>query len=199
MALACGGAATSRNLRMNAHGQILRSRAADAEDRGTAREGRRLAVSGAAQHVNRIAELLPVQYARMKADPFAFLRGAAAIMAADLAAAPPTPSSTRLACACAAPRSRRSGSSRRWHNPLDRALGCRRTRPSLALLATAGLPIGRHGPGQPASSYSWAKPRRARAQQISGRQAGVAGIWVQLSTREARWALVAGIGSLRPL
>jgi hypothetical protein len=27
----------------------------------------------------RIAELLPIRYARMKADPFAFLRGAAAI------------------------------------------------------------------------------------------------------------------------
>jgi uncharacterized protein (DUF2252 family) len=38
------------------------------------------------QGKNRIAELLPVRYARMKADPFAFLRGAAAIMAADLAA-----------------------------------------------------------------------------------------------------------------
>jgi uncharacterized protein (DUF2252 family) len=38
------------------------------------------------QGKNRIQELLPVRYARMKADPFAFLRGAAAIMAADLAA-----------------------------------------------------------------------------------------------------------------
>ena len=38
------------------------------------------------QGENRIAELLPVRYARMKADPFAFLRGAAAIMAADLGA-----------------------------------------------------------------------------------------------------------------
>src|SRR5262249_25183386 len=36
----------------------------------------------------RIAELLPIRYARMKADPFAFLRGAAAIMAADLARGP---------------------------------------------------------------------------------------------------------------
>jgi uncharacterized protein (DUF2252 family) len=42
------------------------------------------------QGKNRIEELLPVRYARMKADPFAFLRGAAAIMAADLAAAPAT-------------------------------------------------------------------------------------------------------------
>jgi uncharacterized protein (DUF2252 family) len=39
-----------------------------------------------AQGKDRIAELLPIRYARMKTDPFAFLRGAAAIMAADLAA-----------------------------------------------------------------------------------------------------------------
>ena len=42
------------------------------------------------QGKNRIAELLPVRYARMKTDPFAFLRGAAAIMAADLASGPST-------------------------------------------------------------------------------------------------------------
>lgn len=42
------------------------------------------------QGKNRIQELLPVRYARMKADPFAFLRGAAAIMAADLASGPAT-------------------------------------------------------------------------------------------------------------
>ena len=40
------------------------------------------------QGTSRIQELLPVRYARMKADPFAFLRGAAATMAADLAAGP---------------------------------------------------------------------------------------------------------------
>jgi uncharacterized protein (DUF2252 family) len=40
------------------------------------------------QGKTRIAELLPVRYARMKPDAFAFLRGAAAIMAADLGAAP---------------------------------------------------------------------------------------------------------------
>ena len=38
-----------------------------------------------AQGRERISELLPVRYARMKTDPFAFLRGAAAVMAADLA------------------------------------------------------------------------------------------------------------------
>src|SRR5215831_9873548 len=42
------------------------------------------------QGKTRIAELLPIRYARMKADPFAFLRGAAVIMAADLASGPTT-------------------------------------------------------------------------------------------------------------
>jgi uncharacterized protein (DUF2252 family) len=42
------------------------------------------------QGKSRIPELLPVRYARMKVDPFAFLRGAAAVMAADLGAAPAT-------------------------------------------------------------------------------------------------------------
>ena len=36
----------------------------------------------------RIAQLLPIRYARMAASPFAFFRGSAAIMAADLAAMP---------------------------------------------------------------------------------------------------------------
>ena len=35
------------------------------------------------QGKSRIQELLPVRYGRMRADPFAFLRGAAAVMAAD--------------------------------------------------------------------------------------------------------------------
>ena len=37
------------------------------------------------QGKSRIQELLPIRYGRMRADPFAFLRGAAAVMAADLA------------------------------------------------------------------------------------------------------------------
>jgi uncharacterized protein (DUF2252 family) len=41
-----------------------------------------------AQGRGRISALLPVRYARMRADPFAFLRGAAAVMAADLAGVP---------------------------------------------------------------------------------------------------------------
>jgi hypothetical protein len=38
----------------------------------------------------RIAELLPIRYARMAQSPFAFLRGSAAVMAFDLAATPAT-------------------------------------------------------------------------------------------------------------
>src|SRR5271166_6437594 len=37
------------------------------------------------QGKSRIPELLPIRYGRMRTDPFAFLRGAAAVMAADLA------------------------------------------------------------------------------------------------------------------
>lgn len=38
----------------------------------------------------RLAELLPVRYGRMLSSPFAFYRGAAAVMAADLASGPST-------------------------------------------------------------------------------------------------------------
>jgi uncharacterized protein (DUF2252 family) len=44
------------------------------------------------QSQDRIPELLPIRYERMAPDPFAFLRGAAAIMAADLATTPSTAS-----------------------------------------------------------------------------------------------------------
>ncbi|MDT7844831.1 DUF2252 domain-containing protein [Streptomyces justiciae] len=39
---------------------------------------------------DRLPELLPIRYGRMSASPFAFLRGAAAVMATDLAARPHT-------------------------------------------------------------------------------------------------------------
>ncbi|MEV7524233.1 DUF2252 domain-containing protein [Streptomyces sp. NPDC091371] len=42
------------------------------------------------QAADRLPELLPIRYGRMAASPFAFLRGAAAVMAADLAADPHT-------------------------------------------------------------------------------------------------------------
>ncbi len=43
-----------------------------------------------AQAKTRLAELVPIRYARMLASPFAFLRGSAAVMAQDLAATPRT-------------------------------------------------------------------------------------------------------------
>ncbi|MFJ3191459.1 DUF2252 domain-containing protein [Streptomyces griseoviridis] len=39
---------------------------------------------------DRLSELLPIRYGRMSASPFAFLRGSAAVMAADLASRPHT-------------------------------------------------------------------------------------------------------------
>src|SRR4029077_18670227 len=42
------------------------------------------------QAVSRLPELVPIRYGRMAASPFAFFRGAAAIMAMDLATTPTT-------------------------------------------------------------------------------------------------------------
>lgn len=42
------------------------------------------------QNRSRSQKLVPVRYARMLASPFAFLRGSAAVMAADIASAPVT-------------------------------------------------------------------------------------------------------------
>ena len=42
------------------------------------------------QDASRVAELVPIRHARMLRSPFAFFRGAAAIMAADLASTPRT-------------------------------------------------------------------------------------------------------------
>lgn len=44
----------------------------------------------AAQDESRVQELVPIRYARMLASPFAFFRGGAAVMAADLAETPRT-------------------------------------------------------------------------------------------------------------
>jgi uncharacterized protein (DUF2252 family) len=50
------------------------------------------------QAKTRLEELVPIRYARMLTSPFAFLRGSAAIMAADLAAGPETTGITVQAC-----------------------------------------------------------------------------------------------------
>ncbi|HEX3359383.1 MAG TPA: DUF2252 domain-containing protein [Solirubrobacterales bacterium] len=49
------------------------------------------------QAETRVAELLPIRYGRMSASPFTFYRGAAAVMAADLA---PTPDSGLMVQVC---------------------------------------------------------------------------------------------------
>jgi len=51
-----------------------------------------------AQGKTRLPELVPIRYARMLTSPFAFLRGGAAIMAADLAAGPKPTGITVQAC-----------------------------------------------------------------------------------------------------
>ena len=49
-----------------------------------------------AQDVNRLQDLVPIRYGRMLATPFTFLRGSAAVMAADLAAGPRTDITVQL-------------------------------------------------------------------------------------------------------
>src|SRR5262245_65713745 len=49
-----------------------------------------------AQAATRVPELVPIRYGRMLVSPFAFFRGAAAIMAADLADGPHTGLQTQL-------------------------------------------------------------------------------------------------------
>ena len=54
-----------------------------------------LAILGA-QDESRVPELVPIRYGRMLASPFAFFRGAAAVMAADLAGTPATEFTVQL-------------------------------------------------------------------------------------------------------
>ena len=49
-----------------------------------------------AQDANRLQDLVPIRYGRMLATPFTFLRGSAAVMAADLAAGPLTDIAVQL-------------------------------------------------------------------------------------------------------
>ncbi len=61
------------------------------------------------QATSRVPELVPIRYGRMLASPFAFYRGAALVMASDLAM---TPASPAFACSCVGMRiCRTSGSS----------------------------------------------------------------------------------------
>lgn len=64
----------------------------------------------AAQAKTRVPELVPIRYARMSVSPFAFFRGAAAIMAGDLRSTPRSGISAQL---CGDAHSRTSECSRR--------------------------------------------------------------------------------------
>jgi uncharacterized protein (DUF2252 family) len=80
--------------RRASHGSGRRLR--DVVDRGTGAdwapaEGRRNPVDVlVAQDADRIEDLVPIRYGRMSVSPFTFLRGSAAVMAADLAGIPTT-------------------------------------------------------------------------------------------------------------
>ena len=58
-----------------------------------------------AQATTRLKQLVPVRHARMQESPFAFLRGAAAIMAGDLVATPTPASWFRPVATCMSPTS----------------------------------------------------------------------------------------------
>ena len=76
---ACLGRAVRTSVRRSSHGAAISS------------AGRPDPVDLLEQEAaDRVAELLPIRYGRMVASPFTFFRGAAAIMAADLAAVPNT-------------------------------------------------------------------------------------------------------------
>ncbi len=75
-----------------AAGKALRStvpRSAHADWRRSAKEADPLVLLEASNR-GRLRSLIPIRYGRMIASPFAFLRGAAAVMAADLATTPVT-------------------------------------------------------------------------------------------------------------
>ena len=83
---AAEGKAARKRARRSSHGEWRP--AADREDPVAILER---------QAVPRVPELVPIRYGRMAASPFAFFRGAAAVMAADLA---PTPASGLAVQAC---------------------------------------------------------------------------------------------------
>ena len=73
-----------------AAGKALRNRVARADHANYKPADNRLDPIGLleAQNRARVAKLVPVRFARMLASPFAFLRGSAAVMAADIAPGP---------------------------------------------------------------------------------------------------------------
>jgi uncharacterized protein (DUF2252 family) len=87
------------------NGDPVQRAAAGKEARGALPRSRHAELSIAArdpleilaqQDESRVAELVPIRYERMGASPFAFFRGAAAVMAADLAQTPATALTAQL-------------------------------------------------------------------------------------------------------
>ena len=87
------------------NGDPVQRAAAGKEARGALPRSRHAELSIAArdpleilaqQDESRVSELVPIRYGRMGASPFAFFRGAAAVMAADLAQAPATALTAQL-------------------------------------------------------------------------------------------------------
>ena len=81
-----------------AHGKALRSRIPLADHAAPGRRdgGRDPIALLEEQAVSRLPELVPIRYGRMLASPFAFYRGAARVMAADLAGTPRSGLTTQM-------------------------------------------------------------------------------------------------------
>ena len=109
------------------------------------------------QAASRVQELVPIRYGRMLVSPFTFYRGAAAVMAADLARTPDIGH-------------RRAGLRRRAHRQLRRLRG---TRPPAGVQSQR---LRRDAPGP----WEWDVKRMAASAEIAGRDVG-------LSADHAAW------------
>ena len=105
---------TSKSLKRNGHSSLERRREPKAVRAAAGRERRDVVPLDAhaelvvpddrasalsilqAQDATRLQDLVPIRYGRMLATPFTFLRGSAAVMAADLAAGPRTDLTVQL-------------------------------------------------------------------------------------------------------
>ncbi len=128
------------------------------------------------QGESRIGALLPIRYGRMQASPLAFLRGAAAVMAADLAA---TPRSGFVAQSCGDCHLANFGS---FATPEGQAV----------------FDINDFDETLPAP-FEWDLKRLGASLVLSGRQAGLDAHHAKALARDATRAYVAEIGRLAEL
>ena len=103
------------------------------------------------QAADRIPELVPLRHERMLASPFGFFRGAAALMAADLVRARPTPGSRSN---CAATRICRTSAASPHPTASSSSTSTTSTRP-------------RRGP------WEWDVKRLAASFEVAGRELGL--------------------------